>query len=79
MTSPATYRLYATSLLADVERAAESSLPRRGALADWLRDFLERSARRDYALASTERADLTAVHEHLRHCQVATSPREALH
>lgn len=72
------YRLYATSLLADVEGATDLSLPRRGALADWLRDFLERSARRGFTLAPTELTDLTAVHDHLQYCLVATTPRDAL-
>ena len=50
MTELKTYQMYATTLRADIDAAANDGLPRREVLLDWLDDFLLRAKKRGFEM-----------------------------
>ena len=63
-------QVHARSLLADIQGAPQTALPRREALVDWLNALLARAERRGYVMAPTETADLVALEKFLRSHEV---------
>jgi len=58
--------VHAKALLADIQGAPSTFLPRRDALVDWLNAYLLRSDRRGYVMDPTETADLLELEKFLR-------------
>jgi hypothetical protein len=56
----------ARSLLAAIQAAPDTLLPRRETIVEWLDGFLLRSDRRGYVVAPTEADDLNALEKFLR-------------
>jgi hypothetical protein len=56
----------ARALLADIEGAPTTSLPRRETIVDWLNAFLVRTDKKGYVLGETEAADLNELDQFLR-------------
>ena len=63
-------QVHARALLADIQGAPQTSLPRRETLVDWLNAFLVRADRRGYVSEATETADLVALDKFLRSHEV---------
>jgi hypothetical protein len=57
---------HAKALLADIQGAPSTFLPRRETLVDWLNAYLLRSDRRGYVVDATETADLAELEKFLR-------------
>jgi FAD/FMN-containing dehydrogenase len=68
---------HARSLLADIQGAPETFLPRRETIVDWLNAYLLRSDRRGYVMEPTEADDLAAVEKLLRSHKVPVAARAA--
>ena len=68
---------HARSLLADIQGAPETFLPRREPIVDWLNAYLLRSDRRGYVTEPAEAADLVAVEKLLRSHKVPVAARVA--
>jgi len=63
-------QLHAKSLLADIQGAPDTVLPRREALVEWLTGYLLRSDRRGYVMDPAEATDLAALDKFLRSHEV---------
>ena len=61
-----TNQAHAKSLLADIQGAPETYLPRREVIVEWLNGYLLRSDRRGYVMDSTETDDLVELEKFLR-------------
>ena len=61
---------HARSLLADIEGASDTLIPRRETIVEWLKDYLYRSHRRGYVVELAETDDLVALDAFLRSQQV---------
>lgn len=72
------HRDYATSLLADLQLSSAASLPRREAIADWLRDFLKAARTGQREAGSDDVPNLRAIHEHFLAYAVSGAARPAL-
>ena len=57
---------HAKALLAGIEGAPDTYLPRRAVIVDWLNGYLLRSDRRDYVMDPTEADDLAELEKFLR-------------
>jgi hypothetical protein len=68
----------ARSLLADIQGAPDTALPRRELIVEWLRSYLLRSHRSGSAEEAAETGDLLALEQFLRaHDVPAASPAGA--
>ena len=56
----------AKALLADIQGAPTTLIPRREPIVEWLNAFLLRSRQKDYVLGETEADDLIALDQFLR-------------
>jgi len=63
----------AKSLLAGIQGAPETYLPRRAVIVDWLNGYLLRSDRRGYVMDPAESDDLVALEKFLRAHEVPTA------
>lgn len=72
------HHLYATSLLADIQAAADVFLPRRADVAHWLADFLRRSAAKGFHADATEVENLIALDAFIRRHLIPATRREPL-
>jgi hypothetical protein len=63
----------AKSLLAGIQGAPETYLPRRAVIVDWLNSYLLRSDRRDYIMDPAEGDDLNALEKFLHTHAVPTA------
>lgn len=72
------YHIYATSLLADIQAAADVFLPRRDDLARWLNDFLRRSAVKGFHADASEVENLVALDAFVRLNLIPATRREPL-
>ncbi len=61
-----TNQMQAQTLLADIEAAPSTALPRREAVVAWLNAFLARSNHKNYVMGETEADDLIALNKFLR-------------
>jgi hypothetical protein len=68
-----THLVHARALLADIQAAPDTYIPRREILTEWLSSFLVRAQAPRYDLGDTEVADLTALDQFLRGKHVATA------
>ena len=68
---------HAKSLLAGIQGAPETYLPRREIIVDWLNGYLLRSDRRGYVVDPTEADDLIQLDKFLRTHQVPIAARAA--
>ena len=66
---------HARSLLAGIEGAPETYLPRREIIVDWLNGYLLRSDRRGYVMEPTEADDMVALDKFLRTHEVPVASR----
>lgn len=65
-----THQTQARALLADIQDAPETIIPRREAIVDWLNAYLLRSNRKEYVMEQTDADDLIALKKFLRAYQV---------
>jgi hypothetical protein len=65
-----TNQVHAKSLLADIQGAPDTVLPRREAITEWLNGYLLRSDRRDYVVDPIETNDLAELDKFLRSHEV---------
>ena len=65
-----TKQAQARALLADIQEAPDTAIPRRDTIVAWLNSFLARSDRKGYVLGETEADDLIALDQFLRSCAV---------
>lgn len=61
-----THHTHARSLLADIEGAPTTVLPRRATIVDWLHTYLARASENGYITNDAEANDLIALDEFLR-------------
>ena len=61
-----TNQTQARALLADIQSAPTTVIPRREPIVVWLNAFLLRSDQKDYVMGETEAADLIALDQFLR-------------
>jgi hypothetical protein len=78
MSTASLRRDYATSLLADLQLSSAASLPRREAIADWLRDFLKPVRGGHREPDTNDVPNLRAIHEHFLAHAVSGAARPAL-
>jgi hypothetical protein len=78
MTELKTYQVYATSLHADIEAAANDGLPRREVLIAWLDDFLLRAKKRGFEMAPADVDNLTALDQFVRFNLITATARAPL-
>ena len=76
-TGESTHQNHARSLLADIEGAPATLLPRRATIVEWLNTYLARASENGYVTNDAEAGDLIALGKFLRTYEVPATHASA--